>query len=205
MPSTLTSQATQAVINVNGVDQLKIKEDGKLEVRTAGTGDKDVCVMGQSKLTQATTVATTSGTFIEFAGIPVWAKRVTLSFLNMSTNGASQVLVHLGGPAYQATGYSASLATIAGSVANAAAPLSVGFPLSNGNAANIITGTITFVNMGGGYWSGSGSFSYNNVAAIGNSAGGVLLVAPGVLERVRIGTQNGTDLFDGGIANITWE
>ena len=49
----------------------------------------------QSVIVSGTAVASTSGTSITFTGIPSWAKRITVMFAGVSTNGTSNYLVQL--------------------------------------------------------------------------------------------------------------
>jgi len=60
------------------------------------------------KLTSGTAVASTSGTSIDFTGIPSWVKRITVMFNGVSTNGSSDNLVQIGSGSVETTGYSSS-------------------------------------------------------------------------------------------------
>jgi hypothetical protein len=46
--------------------------------------------------TLATAVATTSGTSIDYTGLPAWVKKITVSFQGVSTNSTSLWLLQLG-------------------------------------------------------------------------------------------------------------
>lgn len=48
------------------------------------------------RITQGTAVASTSGTSIDFTGIPSWVKRLTVMFSGVSTNGISLIQVQIG-------------------------------------------------------------------------------------------------------------
>ncbi len=52
--------------------------------------------MGGSVITSGTAVASTSGTSIDFTGIPSWVKRVTILFKGVSISSTSQFLIQLG-------------------------------------------------------------------------------------------------------------
>ena len=61
----------------------------------AGTGN--VVVAGiNSAITAATAQASTSGTSIDFTGIPSWVKRITVMFSGVSTIGSSYTIIKLG-------------------------------------------------------------------------------------------------------------
>ena len=73
----------------------------------------------------------TSGTSIDFTGIPSWVKKITVMFNGVSTNGASNLRIQLGSTTMQTSGYSgAGNAFNAGSVANTI-NLSAGFDFFN--------------------------------------------------------------------------
>jgi hypothetical protein len=59
-----------------------------------------------NRLTSGTAQASTSGTAINFTGIPSWVKRITVMFSGVSTNGTSHLLVQIGDSAgVENTGY----------------------------------------------------------------------------------------------------
>ena len=57
------------------------------------------------RLKQGTAVASTSGTSIDFTGIPSWVKRVTVMFDGVSTNGTSNIIIQSGAGSIENTGY----------------------------------------------------------------------------------------------------
>ena len=58
------------------------------------------------KLTLATAQNTTSGTAIDFTGIPSWAKQITIAFDGVSTTGVNGYLVQIGtSGGIETTGY----------------------------------------------------------------------------------------------------
>ena len=148
--------------------------------------------------TLATAVASTSGTSIDFTGLPSWVKKITVMLNGVSTNGSSAVRFQLGAGAAQATGYvSASQNGTSG-----IGPASAGFDISNfTTASDVRYGYITFVNINGNNWVGTGLFTQTSLVLV--MAGVVALT--GTLDRVRITTVNGTDTFDAGTINILYE
>ena len=48
------------------------------------------------KIVRGTTVASTSGTAIDFTSIPSWVKRITFMFSGVSTSGTSNTIIQLG-------------------------------------------------------------------------------------------------------------
>lgn len=149
--------------------------------------------------TMATAQASTSGTSIDFTGIPSWAKRITIIFAGVSTNGTSGVIVQLGRSAgFVVTGYASTNTTSAGSVANS----TIGLLVGGGVATETRSGLLTICNISGNTWVGSGNLKLQS-GANNHFAGDVTLDA--TLDRVRITTVNGTDTFDAGTINISYE
>jgi hypothetical protein len=155
-------------------------------------------------LIAATPQSSTSGTAIDFTGIPSWVKRVTLSYNAVSTTGTSNYQVQLGiSSGVETTGYLANATTIAGST--------TGFSITTGfaviiapSAANSYSGVIVFslVSTSNNSWSAMGMGSAGTTT-LHTAAGGKTL--SGTLDRVRFTTANGTDTFDAGTINIMYE
>ena len=156
--------------------------------------------MASSVITSGTAVATTSGTSIDFTSIPSWVKRITVMVSNVSTNGASNLLVQMGtSGGIQATGY---LSTAA-SIGNALVDTTAGFIITyQNNAAWLSKGAIVFNITGADVWLGTGVTTQTAATASFNSGTKTL---GGTLDRVRLTTVNGTDVFDAGSVNILYE
>ena len=147
------------------------------------------------------TPASASGTAVDYTGIPSTAKRITVTFNDVSTNGSSNIIVRLGDSgSFETTGY------LGGSFnASATVLTTTGIDCSCQNAAGAaVSGFVQIVKMNSTLWVASGvvctSTSGGHVAAIGCSKS-----LSGVLTRVRITTANGTDAFDAGTVNILYE
>lgn len=149
-----------------------------------------------------TSVATTSGTAIDFTGIPSWVKRVTVMLNGVSLNGSASFLIQLGAGSFATTGYAASGNYLSGGVGSNGLSSTAGFPIFNGNTANIQTGHIVFTLQTGNTWVGSGVTSFDNTVTNGFTGGKVTL--SGALDRIRL-TSTGTDTFDAGSVNILFE
>ena len=152
------------------------------------------------KIVSGTAQNSTSGTSIDFTGIPSWVKRVTVMFNGVSTNGTSVPLAQIGAGSVTTSGYSAFSSTIAATVASTSN--TSGFPIFSNLAANLIRGTLTFANVSSNNWVAAGVLSSSDGATI-TVAGSIAL--SGTLDRVRITTLNGTDTFDAGSINIIYE
>jgi hypothetical protein len=150
-----------------------------------------------------TAVASTSGTAIDFTGIPSWVKRITVMLANVSTNGTSLPLIQLGtSGGLESSGYIGGAQGLSTTPSSGATAAGVGFPLQSGNAANAISGLLTLCRVSGDLWCISGSH-YTNSTNIGFLNGYKTL--SGTLDRIRITTVNGTDTFDAGTINILFE
>jgi hypothetical protein len=153
-------------------------------------------------ITSGTAVASTSGTSIDFTGIPSWVKRITVMFRGVSTNGTSSILIRLGtSSGIVSTGYASNAFT---SGAGSKTTSTTGFIIDgSGAAAYVRNGLITISYLNSFVWASSGTWgdsSDNNTSYFG---GGATLAD--VATQVRITTVNGTDAFDAGTVNILYE
>jgi len=166
--------------------------------RTVTFPDRDVTI--GNGITLMTAVATTSGTAIDFTGIPSWAKKITVMFNGTSTNGSSAYLVQAGSGSIQATGYLSNC-----SWSSSTLQATNGFVcVSNITASTNQSGVLTLFNQTGNSWVSSSLLGTNSGAnALTSGIGNVSL--SGVLDRIRITTVNGTDTFDAGSINIMYE
>jgi hypothetical protein len=172
----------------------------------AGTGT--VAVQGVStNIVSGTAVASTSGTAIDFTGIPSWVKRITVMFYGVSTSGTTGFQVRVGtSSGVVATGYLGQGDIQSGSVNG---NLSTGFtivPDTAVSAAALIHGRAEIVNITGNTWICVSQTGRSDATGTGSSfycSGSIPL--SGVLDRVRINSGNGTDTFDAGSINIMYE
>lgn len=160
---------------------------------TAATGTLYPIVSGTSQ-------ASTSGTSIDFTGIPSWAKRITVMFNGVSTNGTSNPQIQIGAGSVDATGYS-GLAW--NNAAGAVGMSSTGFSFSSANASATLYGLATLTLLGSNLWVLSACISSAGTTTAFTTNGSKTL--SGALDRVRITTVNGTDTFDAGSINIQYE
>ena len=156
-------------------------------------------------ITSSTAQNSTSGTYIDFTGIPSWVKRVTVLVNGVSTNSTSNLQIQLGvSGTPETTGYStiSGVITTTNNTTRSATP-TTGFPFSNGSsAASLYYGTFIFTLIGSNVWSGFGNV-YDSSGGIGCLAGAKTLA--GTLNMIRLTTVNGTDTFDAGTVNILYE
>ena len=192
--------------SVTAIPFLTVNAKGIITAATTGTfsatpADGSITPAKLSQpFTSATAVASTSGTAIDFTGIPSWVKEITVSFSGVSTSGASVYLFQLGDSGgIENSGYNASGSNYAANTISTS-----GFPSHNNDSTFAMGGFIKFVNLSGNTWVGSGNFgmiaSGGQVISIGGNK-----TLSGVLDRVRITTAGGIDTFTAGSINIMYQ
>ena len=155
-------------------------------------------------LTLATAQATTSGTSIDFTGIPSWVKRITIMFNGVSTNGTSRVQVQLGtSGGIETSGYTGLTGYFGGANVTGYTSNSSGLDTAYGQTGSARTGTIVLQLISGNTWIATCALS--SVVDTSLVLMGVSKTLSGQLDRVRITTVNGTDTFDAGSVNILYE
>ena len=181
--------------------------NGSADQALVTNGSGTLSFADRGRIVQGTAQNSTSGTSIDFTGIPSWVKRVTVMFQGVSLSSTADVLIQLGvGGTAATSGYIAGNSYILTTGATAGGSTSTsGFRIQSGAAAYTLNGSIAFnlLNASSYIWSGSGTF-YNQTTSpyIANAAGVVTL--SGVLNMVRI-TSTSTDTFDAGSINILYE
>ena len=198
----------------------------RLNGSTSGYAEIDApAVAGNNKVTlpdgtgqlqlmrQTDAIALLSGTHHDFLDIPSWAKRITVNFTSVSTNGANSPLIVVG----DSTGYNA---IYTGSLAYIG-PGSVVATTEGGQAivlqgqfastpASAISGRVTIEYCA--LWNGDHFWAYNGVISridsgtshSMNYAAGNLRLS-GDIDRLRVGSVTGVSSFTGGLVNTTYE
>jgi hypothetical protein len=172
-----------------------------------GTGVDPTFQITQSGVALGTPVASTSGTSIDFTGIPSTAKQIIINLTDVSTNGSSYFLFQLGdsggvestgyvgGQVFQNTGGGAQTldTSTSGFISQITAP----------GTASVINGSVTLV------LENSSAFTWVATGILNNTSGRISVLAgrkstSATLDRVRITMVNGTDTFDAGEINISY-
>jgi hypothetical protein len=153
-----------------------------------------------SGLVSGTSVASTSGTSIDFTGIPSWVKRITVMFNAVSTTG-SNMLVQIGAGSVTTSGYVSTCNQFNQSNGTNGLSSTAGFAVYN-DASSFVTGIMTISSLGSNIWIDSIAGRRSNTECI---VGGGTVTLSGTLDRVRITSVNGTDTFDAGSINIQYE
>jgi hypothetical protein len=175
----------------------------------SGTLARTADIPTVNPFTLGTAIASTSGTAIDFTGIPSTAKRVTVMLSGVSFSGNPlSLLLRLGTSAgFDTTSdYDTSASNISSAVATSSAIDSIFYVtgLATFGATTIFSGAIVLSKVSGNTWVLSGSLvSLNVTSATIVSSGRKALSAD--LDRVRIFPNAGGVNFDAGTINISYE
>ena len=202
MATSLTLQndpiSPQGYLKVNGTTAATITTSG---ITGNLVGNVTGSLTAGGSLTLAT-AQTASGTSVDFTGIPSWAKRITVMFNGISTNGSSNYLLQLGtSTGITTSGYLGACNYASTAVVNPNNGLII---QTNIGVSSTSFGSINILLISGNNWISSGIIVASNVLNSGSYSGGSVLLS-GTFDRIRITTVNGTDTFDAGTINISYE
>lgn len=153
-------------------------------------------------IVNGTAVATTSGTAVDFTGIPSGVKRVTVMLSDVSTNGISPFMLQIGDSGgLETSGYLGGV----GNTGGGTALNSTFYQLSTApTSASTFDGafTLTLLDAATNLWTiqGSGYLTGVTMCIVGGSK-----PLSATLDRLRLSTAGGADTFDRGSINILWE
>jgi predicted anti-sigma-YlaC factor YlaD len=194
-------------IAINGSGTITGISAGGLPDGVITTDDIAAAAVTQAKrseqLTLATAQASTSGTSIDFTGIPSWVKRITVMFNGVSTSGTSNLQLRIGSTSFVTSGYNSFASTLNTSSISTSSG-TAGFLITQSLlAASACGGAIVLTTLGSNIWVATGTLDRGD--GTGFASAGRLGALSGTLDRVRITTVNGTDTFDAGSINIMYE
>lgn len=164
--------------------------------------------MASSVITSGTTQASTSGTSIDFTGIPSWVKRVTVMFSGVSGSGTDSLIVVIGpSGGVETSGYLGGCMMLGNAAAVVVTRSTTSFLVTAGAylvAASTIHGamTCTLLDSTTNTWALAGSVmkSDDNTGYV--SSGSKALA--GALSKLSV-KWSGTNTFDAGSINILYE
>ena len=176
--------------------------DGTANQVLTTNGSGTLSFADRGRMVLETAQATTSGTSVDFTGIPSWVKKITVMFNGVSTSGTSQLLIQLGDSGgVETTGYNSGTFYAGGTSTNTASS-TAGFIIEVNAAAGAHYGPIQFTYFGSNSWHGSG-WVKTNTNTYASTMGEKTL--SDTLTQVRLTTVNGTDTFDAGSINLLLE
>jgi hypothetical protein len=156
-------------------------------------------------VTAGTVQNSTSGTSIDFTGLPAGVKRVTVIFNGVSTTGASDILVQLGvSSTPTASGYAGGQSIFSWGSGVVSATSTAGIPIYNNLATYAFYGQMVLLNITGNTWVASGTFTTSTGLNACVMSGGSIALG-GSIGMVRITTASGTPTFDAGSLNVLYE
>ena len=158
-------------------------------------------------ITLSTEQASTSGTNVDFNGVPSGVKRITVMFEGVSLSGTSTILIQLGDAGgIENTGYVSSGTRAEQASTSSVTTSTSGFVVFTNQSGSALHGSIIFslYDSANFSWAAQGVFgNVSGTAYVYMSAGTKSLSAE--LTQLRITTGNGTDTFDAGSINIAYE
>jgi hypothetical protein len=172
---------------------------------SSGTGSAPTWTTVSAGYTLGTPIATTSGTSIDFTGIPSGVKQIIVLFKRVSTNGTSRKLIQIGDAGgIETNDYFSQSTSFLGTTVNTAAGIT-GYSINSQLAAQELSGSVMFTlqNSTTNSWASSGVLANTTDSNDSFITSGVKSLSA-VLDRIRITTANGTDAFDLGEINIAY-
>lgn len=154
----------------------------------------------------ASAVTTTSGTSVDFTGIPSNAKRITLNLYGISTNGSSDIVVQMGtSSGVEAFGYAGTVSRVGTAAVASIGATGANFATIANNlaAASAYFGKVVFERVSGNLWTIVSHISTGNDNQTNTSV--FAKTTASALDRVRLTTAGGANTFDTGTAAISWE
>jgi hypothetical protein len=161
----------------------------------------------QTDITLGTAVAATSGTAIDFTGIPAGTKRIAVNFVGVSTDGISGVIAQLGDSGgIETTGYLGSAVTTFASSIATLNTITTGMNVEIDCGAGTIRHGVITLNL-----VDASTFTWASKATMGRSGttqstlAGASKSLSAELTQIRVTMINGSDAFDAGKINIQYE
>lgn len=185
---------------VAGSNTITVPAQTGTMITTASTSVVTPAMLTQPN-TMATSQASTSGTTVEFTGIPSWVKRITVMLNGVSLSGTDDILVQLGVSGNYTATYASTGAAVGAAGSTAISASTTGFVIRSAAAASITSGTMTICNLTGNVWVASHACKQSTTAV---QAGGGDVSLGGTVTSIRLTTTT-TNTFDGGSVNIVYE
>lgn len=195
------SRAMTGALTLPGNAANALEAVPKQQVEAIADAAASGAVADRMRVSLAASQPTTSGTAVDFTGIPAWAKRITVQLVGVSCAGGGYVGVRLGTgvtPAYATSGYLGC----AWQVASFLNFTDLAAGSAHNAAGDVRHGSIVLTRQAGNTWVASSVVGVSNAASVG---GGVSSITLGdALTAVRLTTHNG-DTFDAGSVSILIE
>ncbi|MCC6156249.1 MAG: hypothetical protein IT367_20960 [Candidatus Hydrogenedentes bacterium] len=157
-----------------------------------------------TRIVLGTEQATTSGTSKNFTGIPTWARRITVNFVGVSTNGTQDIILQIG-PAggVETSGYTSTCSSLTSAVTSTNGPSTGYLIVANVGAGSSLRGTVTLT------CEDASDFTWCMTSIMAQGGGTDVAAgakaAASAITQLTITMDGGTDTFDAGAINITYE
>ena len=161
--------------------------------------------LGSSLITRMSAggVSASGNTSVDFTSMPSWINAITVMFSDISTNGTSFMLVQLGtSSGFATSGYVSTCNDLDGGGGSSSNSSTAGLIMRVQAAAGIINGLMNIAYMGSNRW--AANVTCMSITSVVFMGGGTVTLG-GTLDRVRITTVNGTDAFDTGTINVSYQ
>jgi hypothetical protein len=154
-------------------------------------------------LTRMTAQASTSGTSVDFTGIPSWAQRITVMFDGVSESSGNPLYVQLGtSGGIVSTSYASGSTIAANSNVVSGTTATNGFILQVTNSTAQLTGHMIITLLGSNKWISSHVIGRTDAGGAALVGGGSVTLG-GSLNSIRLtGTTN---TLDNGNINVMYE
>jgi len=147
--------------------------------------------------------ASTSGTTVDFTGIPAGVKEIFVFFDGVSIDGTENPIIQLGDSGgFETSGYLSGTLQVVTSTASVLAQ-TTGFGVYSGNAGRVYHGFYHLVLFNAANFSWAGSCSMRNNSGV-YSAGGGAKDLTAELTQIRITSTNTPDDFDAGSIGLAY-
>ena len=194
--SIYSKTSLQSALQVNSIDAVVFDATGII----SGVNKAAVTQMP----TLGTAVATTSGTSINFTGIPAWAKEIVVMLSGVSTNGTSPYMLQLNGEVAGYSSMTGSHNVAATALGASVVTTGLGFlPLPVEAITVQARIELTLLDSATNTWVMSAeACNVDGTAFISSSAGAKSLSA--ALSSIQLTTVGGVNTFDAGSMNILY-
>jgi hypothetical protein len=195
-------EGSAAASDTGGESQIWVKSDTPSSLYHTDDAGTDFRINGT---TVSAEQATTSGTSIDFTGIPAGVKRITLLGHSVSGSGTDEFMVQLGDSGgIETSGYLSRYGRISGTGA-ATEGSTAGFIMFNDAASllNEIVLQLFLQDVTNNTWVATYSVAVQSTTITSWGAGSKAL--NGTLDRVRLTHVSGSDTFDAGAASIQFD
>jgi len=147
-------------------------------------------------------VSASGNTSIDFTSMPSWINAITVMFSDIS-NGGSFILVQLGtSSGFATSGYVSICNDLDGGGGSSSNSSTAGLIMRVQAPAGVINGLMNIAYMGSNRW--AANVTCMSIATVVFMGGGTVTLG-GTLDRVRITTVSGSDAFDSGTINVSYQ